>query len=67
MTHDDLIKTANIQQIATKGAELYERLKVQYEPVSNGKFLAIDVTSGTAYLGTTSAEAVEAGACPILS
>ncbi|MEK7631933.1 MAG: hypothetical protein AAB445_03655 [Patescibacteria group bacterium] len=55
----ELIKKADIQQIAEKGAAIYEKVKVQFEPQDNGKFLAIDIDSEKVYLGTTSAEALE--------
>ncbi len=57
--NDELIKKANIQKIAEEGTKIYESLKLQYEPVQNGKFLAIDIESKEAYLGNTSAEALE--------
>jgi hypothetical protein len=59
MTHDnDLLKDADIQKIADKGARIYDRIKIKYEPHDNGKFLAIDVDSEKEYLGNTSAEAL---------
>jgi len=56
---NDLLKDADIQKIAEKGAKIYERLKIKYEPRENGKFLAIDIESEKEYLGNTSAEALE--------
>ena len=59
MTNDnDLLKDADIQKIAEKGAKIYDRIKVKYEPRDNGKFLAIDVESEKEYPGNTSAEAL---------
>ena len=55
---EELIKTADIQKIASEGSKIYEQIKVQYDPKENGKFLAIDIDSKQAYLGNTSAEAV---------
>lgn len=55
---DELLKDADIQKIAEKGARIYSRLKIKYEPRENGKFLAIDVDSESEYLGNTSAEAL---------
>jgi hypothetical protein len=44
------------------GKKIYnERYRDQYEPLHNGKFLAIDVESGVAALGETSSEAMLAG------
>ena len=44
------------------GKQIYnERYRDQYEPVHNGKFLAIDVESGIATLGETSSDAMLAG------
>ena len=59
MDNKDLIKKANIQQIAEKGGQIYERVKGNFEPGENGKFLAIDIDSGDTYLASTSSEAVE--------
>jgi hypothetical protein len=57
--NDELIKKANIQKIAEKGAKIYESIKLQYTPAQNGKFLAIDIESKKTYIGNTSSEAVE--------
>lgn len=57
---EGVIKTPDIQHIADEGARIYERIKERYEPHEKGKFLAIEVESGNAYLGTTSAEALVA-------
>jgi len=52
-------KTQPFQEIAEKGAAIYEKIKPKYEPGYNGKFLAIEVYSEKEYLGSTSAEALE--------
>jgi len=57
--NEELIKKADIQKIAEEGTKIYARLKVKYEPKENGKFLAIDIDTEKAYLGNTSAEALE--------
>lgn len=57
---EELIKKADIQRIATEGAKIYEKIKNQYEPNHNDKFLAIDIDSEEVFLGNTSSEAVEA-------
>jgi len=57
--NDDLIKNVNIQDIAEKGTKIYEEIKSKYDPQEKGKFLAIEIESKNAYLGITSAEAVE--------
>lgn len=59
MSNDSLIKQADIQKIANEGSRIYESIKANYEPQENGKFLAIDIDEEKAYLGLTSAEAVE--------
>lgn len=59
MDTQDLIKKADIQKIAEEGSKIYQKIKVNYEPEKNGKFLAIDVDSNDVYLGNTSAEVVE--------
>ncbi|MEK7171473.1 MAG: hypothetical protein AAB739_01055 [Patescibacteria group bacterium] len=54
-----LIDKANIQKIAEEGKKIYEKIKKDYEPNKNGKFLAIEIDSGKTYLGSTSLEALE--------
>ncbi len=56
---EDLIKKANIKKIAEKGSEIYEKIKLRYEPKLNGKFLAIDADSEDVYLGDSSSDAVQ--------
>lgn len=55
---EELIKQVNIQKIAEEGAKIYDQIKVQYDPQERGKFLAIDIDSKDAYLGTSSADAL---------
>ena len=57
--NEELIKKADIQMIAEEGAKIYDQIKVNYDPKEKGKFLAIDIDSEKAYLGSTSAEALE--------
>jgi hypothetical protein len=56
---EELLKKANMQEIAEKGSKIYEEIKSEYEPDDIGKFLAIEVASGEAYKADTSGEAVE--------
>lgn len=56
--NDDFIKQADIQKIAEEGAKIYDEIKIMYDPKERGKFLAIDIDSREAYLGTSSAEAL---------
>lgn len=56
---EELIKKADIQKIADEGTKIYQCIKTDFEPHQNGKFLAIDIDSKKAYLGNTSAEALE--------
>ncbi len=58
MDNNDLIKKVDIQRIADEGMRIYEKIRMNYEPRENGKFLAIEVDSGKEFLGDTSAEAV---------
>ena len=58
MNENQLITTANIQEIAERGAKIYEKIKTCYEPHKTGSFLAIEVDSEEAYLGSTSAKAL---------
>jgi len=52
-------KDRSLEEIAKKGTAIYEKLKAQYEPGSNGKFLAIEADSGNVYMGDTSGLALE--------
>lgn len=56
---EQLIKSANIQEIADKGGKIYEEIKHKFKPEFNDKFLAIDVESGKIYMGDSTVEAVE--------
>lgn len=59
MTNDEgLLEKVDMQEIADKGSQIYESIKGQYEPQDHGKFLAIDIKSGKAYLGQESSEAI---------
>ncbi|MES2930793.1 MAG: hypothetical protein V4665_03365 [Patescibacteria group bacterium] len=59
MNPEELLKTTDLQHIATEGAKIYEKIRGQYENETNkGKFLAIDIESEDIYLSPTSAEAV---------
>jgi hypothetical protein len=55
----DPIKTADLQHISTEGQKIYDSMKVQYEPTSHGKFLAIDIESKEVFLADDGAQAVE--------
>lgn len=57
MTNQTL-KKIDIQKIADEGIKMYEKIKADYEPHHNGKYLAIEIESGKAYLGESGAEAV---------
>lgn len=57
--NEGLIKASDVQRIAEEGAKIYDQIKVNYDPKEKGKFLAIDIDSKEAYLGNTSAEALE--------
>ena len=48
-----------MQEIAEKGAKIYQELRENFEPAQIGKFLAIEVGSGDSYLAEASSEAVE--------
>jgi hypothetical protein len=55
----NLGKDRSFEEIAKKGTAIYEKLKAQYEPRLNGKFLAIETDSGSIYMGDTSGLALE--------
>lgn len=58
MTDVNSIAPEELQRIASEGAKIYEGIRVQYDPKEKGRFLAIEVESKNAYLGSTSADAV---------
>lgn len=58
MTSEQLIKAADLERIATDGAQIYLNIKFNYEPEDNGNYLAIETETQKVYLGETSAEAV---------
>jgi hypothetical protein len=58
-SNDELLKKNDIQKIAVAGKKIYEKIKTQYDPKDRGRFLAIEIESEDAYLGDTSALAVE--------
>ncbi len=58
MKPEELIKNVDIGKIASQGALIYEEIKGKYDPAHHGEFLAIDIHTKKAYLGTTSAEAM---------
>lgn len=48
-----------ITKVAQAGSQVYEKIKGQYEPQDNGKWLAIEPKSEAVAEGETSSEAVE--------
>ncbi|MBU1179379.1 hypothetical protein KJ885_00355 [Patescibacteria group bacterium] len=56
--NEELLKKANIEEIAKKGAKIYEKVKSEYED-KKGEFLAIEVESGDVYLSDTSVKAID--------
>lgn len=59
MVELELIKTKNLEEIAEKGTAIYEKVKDQYQPQENGKFLAIDTETGKVYFGESGTDAIE--------
>lgn len=60
MVQDPMSSSVDFEDIARRGELLYtSRLKNQYEPHQNGRFLAIEVNSQDVFLGETSQEAVD--------
>jgi hypothetical protein len=57
MTEDK--KTLSSEEVAAKGVEIYEKIKSQYEPEHNGKFLVIDIETGKAYMSERAALAMQ--------
>ena len=56
---DDLAKNQPFEDIARKGAALYEQIKSEYEPQENARFLAIETDSEKRYMADSAAEALE--------
>jgi len=56
--NDSLLKNVDLEKIAREGNEIYEEVKLKYEPEYHGQFLAIDIDSKDCYLAATSADAV---------
>jgi hypothetical protein len=55
---DEIITVPNLDQLAEKAEELYERkLKKKLEPKYKGKMIAIEVESGKYFMGEDLAEA----------
>jgi hypothetical protein len=51
----------DLEQVAEKGQEFYEsNLKQLFEPEANGRFIAIEPSSSSYFLGNTVIEALEA-------
>lgn len=56
--NEQLLKDADMEAIAKKGGEVYERIKDQYLAGHKGEFLAIDPGSEEVFLAASSGEAV---------
>lgn len=56
--NEDLLKDVDLGKIAREGSIIYEGIRSRYEPDHLGKFLAIEIESQKAHLGSTSAEAM---------
>jgi len=51
------VRTVDEGFIASKGEEIYQKIRSEVEAHHRGEFLAIDPGSGDTYLGSTSLEA----------
>ena len=45
--------TEDLQAISEKGQKVYEKIRFQYEPSENGKYLAIEPETEEVFLGNT--------------
>lgn len=54
---DDLLKKVDIEKIAAEGQIIYSKIKTQYEPKENGRYLAIEIDSKEVFLGKNGVEA----------
>lgn len=57
MTSEEITINADLQKVVDEGKKIYQKIKNQYEPMCNGKFLAIDIDSGKVYMADTSIDA----------
>ena len=58
MSNLDLSKKADIEKLTSAGKKVYEKIKNQYEPKYNGKYLAIEPESGEAFIHDAAAYAM---------
>lgn len=58
MSNLDLSQKADIEKLACDGKKVYEKIKNQYEPKYNGKYLAIEPESGEAFMHNDAAYAM---------
>jgi hypothetical protein len=56
---NEMNQNPSLQEIADKGAAIYDTLKNEYESKAKGKFLAIEVESRNVYLGDSTIEALQ--------
>ena len=54
MSNTRVIKKSEIERIVNNGKKIYQKVKDQYEPKENGKYLAIEADSGEVFFGKTS-------------
>ncbi len=58
MTNLDLYKKTDMERLASDGQKVYEKIKDQYEPRYNGKYLAIEPKSGDIFMANDAAQAL---------
>lgn len=56
----DPFKKVDAEEFVRKGDQVYAKIRSQYEPKHNGKYLAIEPESKKVYLGKDGAEAMAA-------
>lgn len=54
----NLLKKTNLEKLASDGQKVYGKIKAQYEPKYNGKFLAIEPESGEVFMADDAAYAL---------
>lgn len=58
MTNDEFPPIERVKAVSRNGADIYERIRGEYEPQYNGKFLAIEPESQEVYLGASKTDVV---------
>lgn len=56
MSSEQITMNADLQRISEEGKKIYEKIKNEYEPKFDGKYMAIDIDTEDVYIGDDSTE-----------